>query len=157
MPATRDWTLVFLRVAALWGAWRALSLPLRVLAVPDPQAALAQPGGTAIVVIAVASAVLWLVLLWCLLRPARIGLAVGFAAVMVGLFHGGASTVLLVRALPATRAVALTTPAGGDVGAVAAVLTPGGLWTSYGISVALAAAVALALWQRRAWFAGRRG
>lgn len=149
---TRDWTLVFLRVAALWGAWRALSLPLRVLASPEPQLVLAQPGGTAIVVIGLVTGALWLALFWWLLRPARIGLAVGFAAVLAGLFHGGASTVLLVRALPVTPPVVA---AGAEGATAATVLTPGGLWTSYGISVALAAAVALALWQRRAWIAGR--
>lgn len=152
---SRDWTLVFLRVAAVWGAWRALSLPLRVLASPDPQLALAQPGGTAIVVIGVATGALWLALLWWLVRPAGVGLAVGFAAVLAGLFHGGASTVLLVRALATTPSAVA---AGADGAAAAAtVLTPGGLWTSYGISVALAAVVALVLWQRRAWFARGAG
>lgn len=152
----RDWGLIFLWVAAFWGAGKALETFARFSTTSDFAILSAHGWGGLFFVLTGTQLLLWATFVYHLARPAPLGVAGGLAAIGFTALHGAAMCALVVADLPAARTAYTVSretrglPVREDT--LDAVFSTTGIWGSYGVSLLLLVLMASVLWRRRRWF-----
>lgn len=156
MALKRDWGLIFLWVAAIWGAGKALEVLARFATVSDYAILSAHGLGWLFFVVAGINLMLWVTFTYYLTRPAPVVVTVGFAALAYNALYNGAMTFVLMQDLPAARtAYAVSREARGmpvREETLNAVFSVSGIWGSFLLSLLIMAIVAVMLWRKRRWF-----